>query len=114
MHGVRRRICTQRFYTGDVRVGSKAAVPAPSRHVRSAAVSGIPEAIWRLRKCANNGSGQPYSITSLARASREGGTVSPSALAVLRLITSSNLVGCSTGSSTGLAPFNRAERALPG
>ena len=30
--------------------------------------------------------------------------VRPSALAVLRLITSSNLVGCSTGKSAGVAP----------
>jgi hypothetical protein len=40
-----------------------------------------------------------YSITSLARTSNEGGTVRPSALAVLRLITSSYLVGCATGLS---------------
>ena len=33
------------------------------------------------------------------------GIVSPSAFAVLRLITSSNLVGCSTGRSAGLAPL---------
>jgi hypothetical protein len=33
-----------------------------------------------------------YSITSSARASKVGGTSSPSALAVLRLITNSNLV----------------------
>src|SRR5258705_11453262 len=33
-----------------------------------------------------------------------GGTVRPRALAVLRLITSSNLVGCSTGRSDGFAP----------
>src|SRR5262245_25427048 len=46
-----------------------------------------------------------YSITSSARASSEGGTVSPSALAVLRLITSSNFVGCSIGMSPGLVPF---------
>jgi hypothetical protein len=46
-----------------------------------------------------------YSITSSARTSSVGGTSSPSALAVLRLITSSNLVGCSTGSSAGFAPF---------
>jgi hypothetical protein len=31
--------------------------------------------------------------------------VKPSALAVFRLITSSNFVGCSTGRSAGLAPF---------
>jgi hypothetical protein len=35
-----------------------------------------------------------HSITSSARASRVGGTVMPSALAVLRLITSRYLVGC--------------------
>src|SRR5262245_3575128 len=46
-----------------------------------------------------------HSITSSARASRLSGTVRPSAFAVLRLITSSNLVGCSTGRSAGLAPF---------
>ena len=34
-----------------------------------------------------------HSITSSAIASRDGGTVRPSVLAVLRLITSSNLVG---------------------
>jgi hypothetical protein len=49
--------------------------------------------------------GQPYSITSSARASSVGGTVRPSALAVLRLIKSSMLVGNSTGRSPGLAPF---------
>jgi hypothetical protein len=48
--------------------------------------------------------GALYSITSSARASSEGGTVRPSAFAVLRLITSSNLVGACTGSSPGLAP----------
>src|SRR5262249_52400412 len=48
-----------------------------------------------------------HSITSSARASSVGGTSMPSALAVLRLITSSNFVGCSTGRSEGLAPFRR-------
>lgn len=46
-----------------------------------------------------------YSITSSARESSVGGTVRPSARAVLRLIASSNLVGCSTGRSAGLVPF---------
>src|SRR5215467_11159826 len=45
-----------------------------------------------------------YRITSSARASSDGGIVRPSALAVLRLMTSSNVVGCSTGRSLGLAP----------
>ena len=47
-----------------------------------------------------------HSITLSACASKEVGTVTPSALAVLRLITSSNSVGCSIGRSAGLAPFN--------
>ena len=38
-------------------------------------------------------------MTSSARARIAGGTVRPSAFAVLRLTTSSNLVGCSTGMS---------------
>src|SRR5215470_11040187 len=45
-----------------------------------------------------------HSITSSARASTVVGMSMPSALAVLRLITSSNLVGCSTGRSAG-SPF---------
>ena len=46
-----------------------------------------------------------HSITRSARSSTEGGIVSPSVLAVLRLITSSNFVGCSIGRSAGFAPF---------
>src|SRR5215831_11700219 len=48
----------------------------------------------------------PHSITRSASASSWGGISSPSAFAVLKLITSSNFVGCSTGKSAGLAPFN--------
>src|SRR5713101_5654080 len=44
-------------------------------------------------------------ISSSARISNVCGMVSPSAFAVLRLITSSNFVGCSTGSSAGLEPL---------
>jgi hypothetical protein len=43
-------------------------------------------------------------ITRSALASTFGGIVRPICLAALRLITSSNLVGCSTGRSAGLAP----------
>jgi hypothetical protein len=46
-----------------------------------------------------------YRITSSARPSSDGGIVSPRALAVLRLMTRSNFVGCSTGRSRGLAPL---------
>jgi hypothetical protein len=44
-------------------------------------------------------------ISLFARASTSGGIVRPICLAVFRLITSSNFVGCSTGRSAGLAPF---------
>ena len=47
----------------------------------------------------------PHSITSSARPSSGRGKVRPSALAVFRLRTSSNLVGCTTGNSLGLAPW---------
>ncbi len=44
-------------------------------------------------------------ITLSALANTVGGMVSPISLAVFRLITSSNLVGCSTGNSAGFVPF---------
>ena len=46
-----------------------------------------------------------YSMTSSARARIAGGIVRPSALAVLRLTTSSNVVGCWTGRSAGFVPL---------
>src|ERR671930_254139 len=46
-----------------------------------------------------------YRITSSAWKRRIGGIVRPRVWEVLRLITSSNFVGCSTGRSPGLAPF---------
>ena len=46
-----------------------------------------------------------HSITSSARASSVGGTSRPSALAVLRLRTSSIFTACSTGRSAGLTPL---------
>src|SRR5262249_14793475 len=45
-----------------------------------------------------------HSITSSARASSVGGISRPSNLAAVRLMMSSNLVGCSTGMSPGFAP----------
>ena len=46
-----------------------------------------------------------HSITSSARTKSVGGMVNPSALAVFRLMTSSNLTVCWTGRSAGLAPL---------
>jgi hypothetical protein len=45
-----------------------------------------------------------HSITSSARLSNAAGMVRPSDLAVVRLMTNSNLVGCSTGTSLGFVP----------
>jgi hypothetical protein len=52
-----------------------------------------------------------HSITSSARAKNIAGTVKPIALAVLRLMTSSNFVGNSTGKSPGLAPLRISTRS---
>jgi hypothetical protein len=46
-----------------------------------------------------------HSITRSARSKSDGGIVRPSAVAVFRLITSSNFVGRSTGRSAGFAPL---------
>src|SRR5262249_51953168 len=48
----------------------------------------------------------PHWMISSARASSDGGIVRPSAVEVLRLTTSSKVVGRSIGSSPGLAPFS--------
>src|SRR5262245_31011308 len=46
-----------------------------------------------------------HSITSSAAFSKPNGTVRPSAFAVFRLMTKSNLVGCKTGRSAGFSPL---------
>src|SRR5262245_11157153 len=51
-----------------------------------------------------------HSITSSARASSVGGTSRPRALAVVRLIMRSNLVGCRIGRSAGFSPLRRLNR----
>src|SRR5450759_386749 len=48
---------------------------------------------------------QPYSITSSAMASTDPGTARPRVFAVLRFITSSSLVGRTTGRSAGFSPL---------
>src|SRR5262249_14650443 len=54
-----------------------------------------------------------HSITSSARDIKLSENFTPSALAVLRLITNSNLVGCMTGRSAGLAPFRTRPAYTP-
>jgi hypothetical protein len=56
--------------------------------------------------------GTGHSMTSSARSRIDCGIVRPSALAVFRLITSSNRVGCWAGVSPGAAPFSHS-RLLP-
>jgi len=59
----------------------------------------------RRKRTAIHSEGGCYSMISSARARRDCGTVRPSASAVLRLITSRNLVGCWTGNSPAFAPL---------
>jgi hypothetical protein len=60
--------------------------------------SGVTLAI--VRRVFDTGVGV-YPITSSARCRSDCGILSPRTFAVLRLMTSSNLVGCSTGSKAG-------------
>jgi hypothetical protein len=83
--------------TGVVLVGS--AVPPDCGHL-PAWLSGLIGATSGLVHPQHR-----YSITSSARCCRNQGTSRPNALAVLRLIASSNVVGCSTGRSAGFAPL---------
>jgi hypothetical protein len=87
-----------------------------SRHVRFAPIASEPSHRSDSTRCAISGPmhrnkprtrlhGPYYSITSSARARMPGGTVRPNALAVSRLITSSNLIDCMTGRSAGFSPL---------
>ncbi len=62
------------------------------------------------RPAAEDEVAAPHSITSSAAASSNCGTVRPSALAVFRLITSSNLVGCCTGDRPAWRPPGSSRR----
>src|SRR5215813_6046285 len=95
----------------DVRFGSKADIGLDQRHVRFTPKSGHSVERLECPLCAKNGLMQRskkdrYSMSSSARARIDVGTTIPKLLAVFRLITSSNLVGNSAGSSLGLVPFN--------
>jgi hypothetical protein len=97
--------CTLHF-----QYGSSAPFRACVRHVRCCSdcyqIAALRQTSKRAIKRLMHRSKKPcHSITSSAMASNLSGTVRPSALAVLRLITSSNLVGCCTGRSAGLSPL---------
>ena len=54
---------------------------------------------------SNRSKAGSYSITSSAVASSDDGTVRPRMRAVTTLMTSSNLVACTTGKSAGFSPL---------
>src|SRR5262245_36822925 len=78
---------------------------ACAEHVRFTPESGHVQCISPCPLWAKSGHHSTHSTTSLARASSDGGTVRPSALAVLRLSTSSYLVDACTGRSAGFSPL---------
>ena len=83
--------------------GARGHRPAGPRSGRDARDRDHPDSARLTPRAA--GPGARYWMTSSARASSDGGMVSPISAAVFRLIISSNLVGRSTGRSAGLAPF---------
>ena len=94
-----RRPCPRiRFQDGQTHLGNHDREPeegrdcarAPSGHAAAAP----PSSVMNSRRFI-------HSMTSLARASKLGGISRPRAFAVVRLMTRSNLVGCSTGRSAG-------------
>src|SRR5262249_3876294 len=68
------------------------------RQHRQSCANSVPDALRKYESVF-------YSITSSASASSLSGILRPSALAVLRLMTSSYLVGACTGRSPGFSPL---------
>src|SRR5262249_60054101 len=80
-------------------LGQRADVRIAIGHVRFTPTSGHVRRnqaclIWAKSGLMHRSKKDPYSITSSARARRDVDTVRPSAIAVLRLTTSSYFVGC--------------------
>ena len=86
--------------------GSIASLQRCPDHFRSTPMNGqFPSRSACLKRAATSGSRQRHSITSSARNKYDAGIVSPIALAALRLMTISYLVGSCTGRSCGFAPL---------
>src|SRR5258708_6072486 len=107
-------VVNSRHPVQELQIGGTGACTHKSRTLTDLAMSALPseadiraslQPVCFVPEADSCSATRRYSITSSARASNEGGTVRPSALAVLRLITSSYLVGCSTGRSEGLVPL---------
>ena len=91
-------------------LGHKRTYASAKRHVRFTPKSGHVQCNSVCPPCANSGlmhrsKTDCYSITSSARSRNNSGIAKPRTLAAIRLTTSSNLVGCSTGRSAGFAPL---------
>jgi hypothetical protein len=93
----------------DFRVGSNAALSPRIYYVSSCLASELCRGRYLRPLCARRHMQRrklhQYSITSSARASSVGEISRPIALAVLRLIMSSNFTGCSIGRSPGFSPL---------
>ena len=108
-HPARPRCAAQQNRSANDRFGSKARITAPQHccplHLNKQTPTGRVQcdAMGHSRhmQCSK---GTRYSISSSARTRSVSGIVRPIAFAVLRLITSSNLVGRWIGSSPGFAP----------
>src|SRR5262249_51427928 len=87
--------------------------PADREHSFARSFSPMRRSILSMSSSFATGLGRSYSITSSASESRLSEILTPSALAVLRLITVSNLVGCSTGRSAGFAPLRIRALSTP-
>ena len=103
----------------DIGVGRLGYIAARPRDVRCYPKSGqtrlLVDCPLSAKSRLMHRSKQPlYSITLLALVSNVGDTVRPSALAVLRLITSSNFVVSWTGRSPGFSPLRmRSTYVMP-
>jgi hypothetical protein len=88
--------CSSRFFRSRTAPRARARISKGPAMLRDGAG-------WQPQAASANTVG--HSITSSARCWSWEGTSRPSALAVLRLTTSSNLVGAWTGSSPGFSPL---------
>src|SRR5262249_8549582 len=104
VHGCRRRAVADGFIATQGAIGTTPPPPDPPHQGGGSAPAG------RERDGAG---AKPHSMTSSARAKIAGGTVRPSALAVLRLTTSSKLVDCWTGRSAGVGAVGIFPAELP-
>lgn len=93
--------------------GIEREVPPDNRHVLSprhgtvtqTSTANSTHATLQAPAVADRPCWRAYGSAASARARNAGGSVSPSALAVVRLTTSSGFAGDSTGSAAGLAPL---------